>query len=536
MYGLRSAWDLLSSEADERRSAGYFLGGWFPRPPITAYTAEAGTLKRPTFSGPVQPLAESLDMDTVRELISLRVLLDNLLIATLLFFSYRTLRRLGTWKIVTGILLAMGVFIVANIFDFRGVRWIYTNVSHVAVIGFIVLFQPEIRKMFERAASLRRVEVSRGGNDLAGLVGDVAFSLAQLRRGGILVFPGKEPIQEWTSGGFPLNAVPSYPLFMSIFDPHSAGHDGAAIVENGRFLSFGVRLPVSRTNAVPDKFGTRHHAGMGLSEVCDAFVVVISEERGIVTAFYHGKMIPVPNRDILKARLIAHWKNVSSYTHPVYEEGRRWVLVHQFMFSLLVAFVFWYTVIHAQGEVREKGLTVPIEYVATPQHVMLVGDRPTEIKIHVAGPKSELDELDPSRLSVKIDLSNTAAGDKSFIITDDLIKLPKKVKLLDAKPAALALHFKEIVETEVPIKPQIVGRLPQGLRIISVDVNPERLKILSPGPERKPGDIALTTTPIYLENLRESTSLLCKIIAPPTVQPLERRWPDVEVRITIGSE
>ena len=188
----------------------------------------------------------------VKALFDWRVLLDVLLIAALLYFLYRTLLRLGTWKIVTGILLAIAVFVLANILDLKGIRWIYSNVSQVAVIALIVIFQPELRKLLERAASLRGKKMGKGGSDLAVLFSDTLFALAEQKRGALVVFPGREPTKEWLSGGMILNAEPTYPIIMSIFDPNSPGHDGALLVENSEPPDvivhpalFGPRPPLS---------------------------------------------------------------------------------------------------------------------------------------------------------------------------------------------------------------------------------------------------------------------------------------------------
>jgi diadenylate cyclase len=80
---------------------------------------------------------------------------------------------------------------------------------------------------------------------------------------------------------------------MGIFDPHSPGHDGSLIIMNGRLVRYGVRLPVSQSNRLSGRFGTRHQAALGLSEVSDALVLVVSEERGTINLFYQGKVSPI---------------------------------------------------------------------------------------------------------------------------------------------------------------------------------------------------------------------------------------------------
>jgi DNA integrity scanning protein DisA with diadenylate cyclase activity len=192
-----------------------------------------------------------------RGVIGWKAVVDIVLIAAGLFFLYHTLLRLGTWRIVAGIMLAAFLFLIANFLDLKGLEWIFGNFSQVAVIALVVIFQPELRKIFERAASVRRFEIRDAGAELSHMIMDSLIKLAAQRRGAIVVLPGKEPIQEWLSGGFKLDAKPSIPLIMSIFDPNSPGHDGALIIQKGKFTRFGVRLPVSQSSKLPDEFGIR---------------------------------------------------------------------------------------------------------------------------------------------------------------------------------------------------------------------------------------------------------------------------------------
>jgi DNA integrity scanning protein DisA with diadenylate cyclase activity len=130
----------------------------------------------------------------IKALIGWQAIIDIVLIAAALFFLYRTLLRLGTWRIVAGILVAMLVFLIASFLDLKGLEWIFGNVSHVAVIALIIIFQPELRKIFEQAASVRRSRIRNAGTDLANLIVDSLMKLAGQRRGAIVVFPGNEPI------------------------------------------------------------------------------------------------------------------------------------------------------------------------------------------------------------------------------------------------------------------------------------------------------------------------------------------------------
>jgi hypothetical protein len=151
----------------------------------------------------------------IKGIIGWKAVVDIVLIAAGLFFLYHTLLRLGTWRIVAGIMLAAFLFFIANALDLKGLEWIFGNFSQVAVIALVVIFQPELRKIFERAASVRRSEIRDAGAELSHMITDSLIKLAGQRRGAIVVIPGKEPIQEWLSGGFKLDARPSIPLYPS---------------------------------------------------------------------------------------------------------------------------------------------------------------------------------------------------------------------------------------------------------------------------------------------------------------------------------
>ena len=469
-----------------------------------------------------------------RALLDWRVILDVILISAALFFLYRTLLRLGTWKIVTGIFLAMVIFVAANVLDLKGINWLYSNLSQVAAIALIVIFQPELRKIFERAASLGGRKLGKSGPALAALFADAAFVLAKNRRGAIIVLPGKEPLKRWLTGGFNLYAEPTLPLILSIFDPNSPGHDGALVFRNGRLAYFSVRLPISKTGRLSEEFGTRHHAAMGLSEVTDALVIVVSEERGTVKTFVNGIVKKVDDQGELAEEIWSHWQTAASSGIELNDYRKR-NLIPEMAISLALALVFYSTVIISKMEIREKAFTVPVEYIAAPENLALRGDNPTEIKLQLAGPKSDLDKITPANLSVKIDLSQAKAGGQVFVVSKENIALPRGVKIVNANPSSIALSLEEIAEFEVEIQPQLVGTLPQGLELVSVELNPKQLRVLS-RPTDASQKINIVTEPIYLESIKKNEKVLRKVIAPPNVRPKGKNWPDIEVKIKVRSK
>ena len=149
--------------------------------------------------------------------------------------------------------------------------------------------------------------------------------------------PGREPVNEWLSGGFALNGTPSEPLIMSIFDPGSPGHDGAVVLHNGSFTMFGVRLPISQSTRLGEEYGTRHHAAMGMSEQSDALVIVVSEERGRVSLFKRGEMTPAADAAAVSRAIVDHWRESATTPFEFSEIKRRKKAVSQMAISLAIA-------------------------------------------------------------------------------------------------------------------------------------------------------------------------------------------------------
>ncbi|MBM9536352.1 diadenylate cyclase [Desulfobulbus alkaliphilus] len=466
------------------------------------------------------------------QLFTWQALLDILLISAALFFLYRTLLRLGTWKIMAGILLALLIFILASMLNLKGIEWIYENVSHVAVLGLIVLFQPELRKVFEKAVSVSP-GLTKGLNaQFPALIADSLTKLARQRCGAIIVLPGKEPIQDKISGGFRLNAIPSQPLILSIFDTHSPGHDGAVIIEGDKLTQFGVRLPMSQSDRLSEEFGTRHHAAMGLAEQTDSLVLLVSEERGRVSLFANGEMQPAVNSDQIITAIVNHQREMGFFGGEASFRIRKRTLL-QTVASLMIALVFWSSLMIAQSEVVERVLPVAIDYAPPGENLVLTGDKANEIQLHLTGPKSVIDSLALDPPSVKIDLSRMGKGIQTIIITSENLRLPRDVTLLDASPQQIKVTLTEVAEKNLPITPQLIGKLPGSLKIKKITVTPATVLVTIPVSSGEKLDNAILTTPIYLESISTDSTLFCKIIARPTIQPVAKRWPDVEVMIEV---
>jgi diadenylate cyclase len=461
-----------------------------------------------------------------------QTLLDIVLIATGLFFLYQTFLKLGTWKILIGMLAAFVVYIFATILNLEGIEWIFKNVSHVALLGLIIIFHPEIRKIFEKVFSVAFAEKNINSSSTIEIVADSLWLLASKKRGAIVVFPGKEQIQDKISGGFPLKALPSIPLILSIFDPNSPGHDGAVIITNNLLTHFSVRLPMSESSRLSEEFGTRHHAAMGMAEETDSLVLLVSEERGHISSFENGKMTRLNSQEEIITAVEKHFtrQGIISFAQIASLRPRT---ILQIASCLFIAAVFWSTLILGQKQIVERTMNIPIEYKSPGEGLVLMGAQVHELVVHAAGPKSAMNDFVLSEPKALVDLSLMMEGTQTIPVTGENIKYPKDITLLDISPSDLELTLAGLVRKTVPVTPQLIGQLPNGLEIKKLQVLPEELQVLAP--PNRPGNksLSISTTPIYLSSISKDSRILCKIIAPPSFQPVDQHWPDVEVFIKI---
>lgn len=470
-------------------------------------------------------------MQLFKELSDWRVLLDIVVFAALFYTIYRTLRASGTWKIAIALSLAAVTSMLASLLELRGVEWLFTNLSQVAVIGLLIIFQPEVRRFLEHSIGFGKNGASTKREDLSTLLDEALFDLSNRRWGALVVLPGKDPLKQWLTEGVLLDAHPSHSLLLSIFDPDSPGHDGAIIIDNGKVRRFGVRLPLSSSNKLSKEYGTRHHAALGLVEKTDAIVLAVSEERGVVSVFKDGRITELSKRGDLQDSLSVR-RGQGEEKGQQGDQRKPWRAWLEISSSIFLATLFWLVVISSRTDLREMSLAVPIEYSRPPANLMLSEDRLSEAKLLLEGPASVLDYLIPSQVRLKVDLSGMAAGRQMVNLTADNVELPKKVNILEIQPANMNLELRNLTLSQMKVKPQFIGELQKGYKIQGIEVSPAMVDVIVPeGKEARQKE--LLTTPIYLQGIQSSTTVYCKIVAPYGFQPQEKRWPDVSVTINV---
>lgn len=215
-------------------------------------------------------------------------------ISIVVYLIYNFSKAIAGTKIMTlirGVFLFIVVQILASLLGLQTIAWLINQVITYGVIAAVVIFAPELRAMLEklgRTTQLFNVNTLSAEEKLIeAFVNSVAY-MSPRKIGALVAVEQAQTLQEYRATGIPLNADVSHELLINIFIPNTPLHDGAVIVKEDQVAVACAYLPLSESAGISKEFGTRHRAAIGLSEVSDAFVFIVSEETGSISIAHNG--------------------------------------------------------------------------------------------------------------------------------------------------------------------------------------------------------------------------------------------------------
>lgn len=228
--------------------------------------------------------------------------IDIVLVAILLYQTYRLMRNTGAVNIFTGVMIFVVIwFLIVKVFKLELMSAILNQLVSVGSIALIVIFQDEIRRFFQRLGSRRnwilkynvgrifKNEKKRDKRTFPVMKLVLACrNMSRTKTGALIVIQRENSLQEYIATGDEFNADINTRLIENIFFKNSPLHDGSMIIIDDKIVAAGAILPVSKNQDIPRHLGLRHRAAMGISEKCDAIVIVVSEETGTITMAIDG--------------------------------------------------------------------------------------------------------------------------------------------------------------------------------------------------------------------------------------------------------
>ena len=241
--------------------------------------------------------------------------IDILLLTVVFYYIYRFVRDRRAGKLAIGLLLIMGIMACSEIFHMRAIQFVLENFYQVGIIAIIIVFQPELRAALEKmggAAPLTGLKGLGGGENrdmvaLTHAVDNLCEAVCDLsldKTGALIVIERSTKLGEYIKPGDEINATLSPMLLRNLFFNKAPLHDGAVIIRDMRIQAAGCLLPLSTNEEIDKNLGTRHRAGIGISEVSDAVVIIVSEETGVISLACGGDLKRNFNYNSLKKELL----------------------------------------------------------------------------------------------------------------------------------------------------------------------------------------------------------------------------------------
>ncbi len=244
-------------------------------------------------------------------------LTDIFEIIALAFLIYHVVKWIKTtraWALVKGLAVIMAFWLLTVIFDLNVIAWIIKNTINVGIIAIVIIFQPEFRKALEQLGQKNLVksiipfddnkESEKFSDHTLNEIVRATFELARTKTGALIVMEEDTPLNDFENTGIYIDSLISSELLINIFEHNTPLHDGAVILRGNRIVAATCYLPLSDNMQLSKDLGTRHRAGIGISEVSDSLTIIVSEETGRVSIAREGKLIRNVDGDYLRAKLI----------------------------------------------------------------------------------------------------------------------------------------------------------------------------------------------------------------------------------------
>lgn len=245
-------------------------------------------------------------------------IIDIIQIMLIAFFVYQFMiwiKYTRAYTLLKGILLVLLFVLLAYIFKMNTILWIFSNLASTLIVGVTVIFQPELRKVLEQLGQKKIIrtlipfdtgrEVKERFTDktISELV-KACFDMGEVKTGALIVIEQEETLTDYVRTGINLDAILTSQLLINIFEHNTPLHDGAVIVRGNRIVAATCYLPLSDNMELSKQLGTRHRAGVGISEQTDSLTIIVSEETGHVSVAQRGKLIRGVNSAKLREILV----------------------------------------------------------------------------------------------------------------------------------------------------------------------------------------------------------------------------------------
>jgi len=411
-----------------------------------------------TFPG-IRNLASVQDIPIIFSSISGREVLDIFLVSLAIYIILLFVKQTRSYFVLTVSLALIFLNFFSQNLNLTLTRSILQPLSTLTFIIIAIVFQREIRRFFRWISTGRQHLFDRTHTISRGVSAEIAEALlymAKKKIGAIIVFPGKQEIDDIVEGGNLLNGTITKEALLSIFDTGSPGHDGAVIIENDLIKIFGVHLPLARNyNYDIKKAGTRHRAATGITEDTDSIAFVVSEERGVISIAKNGVLEKIKGEENLREIL----RKLTGESENSSQGFWNYFLLKNAstkMIAVSITLVLW-TVLIMQTGISKKEFSVPLSFqLLSTQYEIDSKAGKTQIDVVLQGRSRDISTFDGTKLEVKIDARDFATGTIPITVTEEMIVVPSYLSVVDIEPEEIKVLVKVKDQEEVEKEEKII--------------------------------------------------------------------------------
>ena len=250
--------------------------------------------------------------------------LEIAIFAYLIYHIILWIKQSKAWILLKGAAAIFAMYILAVVLQLNNIVMVFNRVAPYVATALLVIFQPEIRRALEQLGTNHLFElfsisgtkdkVFENEDDTIDAIVRASFSMGRAKTGALIVIEQKFVLNEYIATGILLDALVSAPLLVQIFEHNLPLHDGAVVIRGNRITAATCYLPLSENKTISKELGTRHRAGLGISEVTDALTVIVSEETGQVSLTKDGRLYRNVDSDQLRALLGGEKKDAKPAT------------------------------------------------------------------------------------------------------------------------------------------------------------------------------------------------------------------------------
>lgn len=383
---------------------------------------------------------------SLQSLLHVSDLVDLALVSLFFWAAIVWLRTTRARMAFVGLVVLAGVYAVAVQLQLQLTVWLLRAFFTVAALLMVIVFQEDLRRLFERIAVLslrkRPIELVQNAGDI--LVRAVV-ELARRKSGALIVIPGRDPLDRHVEGGVQLHGRISEPLLLSLFDSSSPGHDGAVLLTGDFVERFALHLPLSHDRGQLQSRGTRHAAALGLAERCDALCVVVSEETGRVSVAREASLRSLKRPEDLAGvlRLVVAAadpgggsKRVGAFLR---QSAGHW---REGLAAIGAAALVWLIVVPGAEQVHmSERLRVEVDNL--PEGYVLESVDPPTVEITFEGNRRSLFLAQPDDLKVRLDALLVQLGRRTFSLTADRVEAPAGLSVVSIVPDKVRLSVEQ---------------------------------------------------------------------------------------------